>query len=167
MPHKRNPVLSENVTGLARLVRSMALPAMENVALWHERDISHSSVERVIGGGATITLDFALTRLTQILKTLQVYPEKMRQNLDMLQGLVYSQRVLLALVAKGVTREKAYALTQKNAAKTWKTKTSFLKNLQKDKAITRHLPQKELLRLFDPAWFTRHTNTVFKRLFKS
>ena len=165
MPHKRNPVLSENLTGLARLVRSMALPALENVALWHERDISHSSVERVIGGGATITLDFALTRLTQIVKTLQVYPEKMRRNLDMLQGLVCSQRVLLALIAKGVTREEAYTLTQRNAMKAWETQTPFLDHLQKDKHITQHLSQNELHSLFDMAWFTRHTDTLFQRLF--
>src|SRR5262249_13606235 len=132
MPHKRNPVLTENITGLARMVRSYALPAMENVALWHERDISHSSVERMIGPDATVTLDFALARMAGVIDKLVVYPENMRANLDRLGGLVHSQRVLLALTQKGVAREDAYRLVQRNAMRVWQERADFLALLKAD-----------------------------------
>jgi adenylosuccinate lyase len=165
MPHKRNPVLSENITGLARIVRSYAIPAMENVALWHERDISHSSVERMIGPDATVTLDFALVRMTQVIDKLVVYPKRMQQNLDKLGGLVYSQRVLLALTQTGVSREDAYKIVQKHAMKTWEHGKDFFTEITDDKDITRRLSAKELKALFDSSYFTRHTNTIFKRAF--
>src|SRR5471032_1360460 len=132
MPHKRNPVLSENLSGLARMVRGYALPAMENVALWHERDISHSSVERMIGPDATVTLDFALARLTGLIDKLLVYPENMRRNLDRLGGLVHSQRVLITLTQKGASREEAYAMVQRNAMKVWRGEGDFLTFLKND-----------------------------------
>jgi adenylosuccinate lyase len=165
MPHKRNPVLSENVTGLARLVRSMALPAMEDVALWHERDISHSSVERVIGPDATIALDFALHRLAGIVDRLIVYPDAMRANLDRLGGLVNSQRVLLALTQKGLSREDAYAIVQRHAMKVWEGKGDFLPLLTKDKRVTDRLSQSELKALFDDAYHLKHVDTIFHRVF--
>ena len=165
MPHKRNPVLSENVTGLARLVRGMVIPAMENVALWHERDISHSSVERMIGPDATVTLDFALARLTGMIDKLLVYPEAMQANLDMLGGLVHSQRVLLALTQKGASREDAYKLVQRNAMKVWETRVSLLDLLAGDADVTKYLSRKELSALFDLAWHTKHVDTIFKRVF--
>ncbi len=165
MPHKRNPVLSENVTGLARMVRSYVTPALENVALWHERDISHSSVERMIAPDATVTLDFALHRLTGIVEKLVVYPERMRKNLDRLSGLVFSQRVLLALTQKGLSRENAYKLVQKHAMKVWEKDKDFLAELIADEEITQRLKPAELRALFDLKYHTKHVNTVFKRVF--
>jgi adenylosuccinate lyase len=165
MPHKRNPVLSENLTGLARLVRSYAMPALENVALWHERDISHSSVERVIGPDATITLDFALGRLTEIVKGLVVYPERMRANLELLGGLIHSQRVLLALTAAGVPREDAYRLVQRNAMQVWKSGGDFLEALLADKDVAKALPEETLRAQFDLDYHVKHVDTIFARVF--
>ncbi len=165
MPHKRNPVLSENLTGLARLVRGYATPALEDVALWHERDISHSSVERVIGPDATIALDFALARLASIIKNLVVYPERMRANLDRLGGLVHSQRVLLALTAAGVPREEAYRLVQRNAMKVWNDGSDFLAALLADKDVRKALSEGELRAQFDLGYHTKHVDTIFKRVF--
>ena len=165
MPHKRNPVLTENLTGLARMVRAYALPALENVALWHERDISHSSVERYIGPDATITLDFALVRLTGVIEKLVVYPENMARNLDRLKGLVNSQRVLLALTQAGASREDAYRLVQRNAMKTWDHGADFLAELQADPEVTRFVPAADLPALFDPGWHTRRVDAIFARVF--
>jgi adenylosuccinate lyase len=165
MPHKRNPVLSENLTGLARMVRAYALPAMENVALWHERDISHSSVERMIGPDATVTLDFALARLTGIIDKLLVYPKAMQANLDKLGGLHNSQRVLLALTQAGVSREDAYKLVQRNAMKTWTEGRDFLTELKADKEVTAKLKPKELEAMFDLGYHLKHVDTVFARVF--
>jgi adenylosuccinate lyase len=165
MPHKRNPVLSENLTGLARLVRGYVMPALENVALWHERDISHSSVERVIGPDATIALDFALARMTSIIKDLVVYPERMQQNLDRLGGLIHSQRVLLALTEAGVPREEAYRLVQRNAMKVWEGGADFLEALLADKDVTKALSAKDIRALFDLGYHLKHVDTIFKRVF--
>ncbi|HUA53007.1 MAG TPA: adenylosuccinate lyase [Candidatus Sulfotelmatobacter sp.] len=165
MPHKRNPVLSENLTGLARIVRSAVIPALENVALWHERDISHSSVERMIAPDATVTLDFALARLTGLIDRLVVYPERMQENLDRLGGLVHSQQVLLALTQAGVSREDAYATVQRHAMAAWRSGTSFRDLLAADPAVAQALPGKALDRLFDLAQHTRHVDTVFARVF--
>jgi adenylosuccinate lyase len=165
MPHKRNPVLSENLTGLARLVRSMAQPAMEDVALWHERDISHSSVERVIAPDATIALDFALSRLAGLIEKLVVYPERLRANLDSLGGLIHSQRVMLALTQKKVSREDAYRLVQKHAMKAWKDGADFLKLLSGDPEVTKRLPRGELAALFDLDYHLKHVDTLFRRVF--
>jgi adenylosuccinate lyase len=165
MPHKRNPVLSENLTGLARVVRAYVIPALEDVALWHERDISHSSVERVIGPDATIALDFALARLTEIIKGLVIYPERMRANLDKLGGLVHSQRVLLALTAAGVPREDAYAIVQRNAMKVWETGGDFLEALLADKEVTKAISPKELRAQFDLGYHLKHVDTIFARVF--
>ena len=165
MPHKRNPVLSENITGLARLVRSYALPAMENVALWHERDISHSSVERMIGPDATVTLDFALNRMTGVIDKLVVYPENMRRNLDRLGGLVHSQRVMIALTQKGLAREDAYRLVQKNAMAVWQGKGDFLALLKADADVAKALSASELEPLFDLAYHLAHVDTIFARVF--
>jgi adenylosuccinate lyase len=165
MPHKRNPVLSENLTGLARLVRSMAQPAMEDVALWHERDISHSSVERVIGPDATIALDFALHRLAGLIDQLIVYPDAMRANLDRLGGLIHSQRVLLALTGKGMSREDAYEAVQRNAMKAWAGKGDFLAFLKKDRSVARALSERELEGLFDLGYHLKHVDTIFRRVF--
>lgn len=165
MPHKRNPVLTENLTGLARMVRAYALPAMENVALWHERDISHSSVERMIGPDATVTLDFALSRLAGVVEKLVVYPENMRKNLDRLGGLIHSQRVLLALTQKGVSREDAYAWVQRNAMPVWRGDGDFLTLLQADKDVSAVLSPKELESLFDLGYHTKHVDTIFARVF--
>jgi adenylosuccinate lyase len=167
MPHKRNPVLSENLTGLARMVRAYALPAMENVALWHERDISHSSVERMIGPDATVTLDFALARLTGVIDKLIVYPENMRANLDRLGGLVHSQRVLLALTQKGVSREDAYRIVQTNAMKTWRGEGDFLALLKSDPQVAKALSASELEALFDLGYHLKHVDTIFARVFGS
>ena len=167
MPHKRNPILSENVTGLARMVRAYALPAMENVALWHERDISHSSVERMIGPDATITLDFALSRLASIVDKLIVYPAAMQKNLDRLGGLVHSQRVLIALTQKGVAREDAYRLVQRNAMKVWAGEGNFLSFLRADKDVRAKLTDKELEANFNLDHHFRHVDTIFKRVFGS
>ncbi len=165
MPHKRNPVLSENLTGLARIIRGMAAPAMENVALWHERDISHSSVERMIAPDATITLDFALARLTQVIDKLLVYPGKMQKNLDALGGLVHSQRVLLALTQKGVSREDAYALVQRNAMPVWRGEGDFLTLLKQDKDVKKALSDAELEELFDLGYHLKHVDHIFTRVF--
>jgi adenylosuccinate lyase len=165
MPHKRNPVLSENLTGLARLVRGYVMPALENVAVWHERDISHSSVERVIGPDATIALDFALVRLTGIVKRLVVYPERMKANLDRLGGLVHSQRVMLALTQGGLEREEAYAIVQRNAMKVWQNGGDFLETLRKDKDVTRVIDDKELRAAFDLGHHLKHVDTIFSRVF--
>jgi len=165
MPHKRNPVLSENLTGLARVVRAYAQPALEDVALWHERDISHSSVERVIGPDATIALDFALVRLTGIIKGLVVYPERMRANLKRLGGLIHSQRVLLALTEAGVPREEAYRMVQRNAMKVWDTGADFQAALLADKDVTKALSPDEIKAQFDLGYHTKHVNTIFARVF--
>jgi adenylosuccinate lyase len=165
MPHKRNPVLSENLTGLARLVRASVVPALENVALWHERDISHSSVERVMAPDATIALDFALARTIGMMEKLVVYPDRMRKNLGDLGGLVFSQRVLLALTQAGMSREGAYVAVQRNAMAVWREGGSFLQNLQNDPDVTQHLDADALATLFNMAYHTKHVNTVFKRVF--
>ncbi len=165
MPHKRNPVLTENLTGLARMVRSYAMPAMENVALWHERDISHSSVERMIGPDATVTLDFALARLTNVIDKLVVYPETMRRNLDKFRGLVHSQRVLLALTQAGVSREDAYRLVQRNAMKVWEEGKDFLEELLSDKEVRAALSEGEIREKFDLGYHTKHVDTIFGRVF--
>ncbi len=165
MPHKRNPVLSENLTGLARIVRGYVTPAMENVALWHERDISHSSVERMIGPDATVTLDFALVRLTGMMDKLVVYPERMQANLDGLGGLVFSQRVLLALTQAGMSREAAYSAVQRNAMATWREGGSFLDRLKADAEVTACLPAADLAPLFNMAYHTKHVDTIFRRVF--
>jgi adenylosuccinate lyase len=165
MPHKRNPVLTENLTGLARMVRSAAVPALENVALWHERDISHSSVERMIGPDATITLDFALARLTSVVDKLLVYPEAMQANLDHLGGLVHSQRVLLALTQAGLSREDSYKAVQDNAMKVWNGGDSFLDLLKADERVSSKLSAVDLEALFDLGHHTRHVDTIFKRVF--
>jgi len=165
MPHKRNPVLTENLTGLARLVRGMVVPALENVALWHERDISHSSVERMIGPDATITLDFALARLTGVVEKLLVYPDTMRRNLDRLGGLVHSQRVLLALTQGGVSREDAYRLVQRSAMRVWRGEGDFLAFLEADPEVTAVLPAEKLEPLFDLGHHMKHVDTIFGRVF--
>lgn len=167
MPHKRNPVLTENLTGLARMVRSYALPAMENVALWHERDISHSSVERYIGPDATITLDFALSRLTGVIDKLLIYPGRMQKNLDRMGGLVHSQRVLLALTQAGVSREDAYRLVQRNAMKVWESDglLSLAELLKADQEVTAALPPEAIDRLFNLDFHMAHVDTIFERVF--
>jgi len=165
MPHKRNPVLSENVTGLARVVRGYAMPAFEDVALWHERDISHSSVERMIGPDATVTLDFALNRLTGIIKGLVVHPERMRANLDLLGGLIHSQRVLLALTTAGVSREDAYRLVQRNAMKVWQEGKDFQTELLADPDVTKVLSPEVIRAQFDLGYHTKHVDEIFRRVF--
>ena len=165
MPHKRNPILSENLTGLARLVRAAVTPALENVALWHERDISHSSVERMIGPDATVTLDFALHRLSGVIDKLVVHPAAMAANLESLGGLVYSQRVLLALTQAGLSREAAYAAVQRNAMAVWDEGGSFLKKLNDDPEVSGSLSGADLAALFDPAYHTRHVDVIFDRVF--
>ncbi|MFO0994476.1 MAG: adenylosuccinate lyase [Hyphomicrobiales bacterium] len=165
MPHKRNPVLTENLTGLARLVRSAVTPALENVALWHERDISHSSVERGIAPDATIHLDFALNRLAGVIDKLVVYPENMRRNLDRLGGLIHSQRVLLALTQKGMSREEAYAAVQRNAMPVWRGEGDFLTLLKADAEVKARLSDTELAGLFDLGYHMKHVDTIFTRVF--
>lgn len=165
MPHKRNPVLTENLTGLARLVRMSVVPAMENVALWHERDISHSSVERNIGPDTTITLDFALSRLTGVVDKLLVYPENMMNNLNKFRGLVHSQRVLLALTQKGVSREDSYRLVQRNAMKVWEEGKDFMEELKGDPEVTAVLSNEEIEEKFDLGYHTKHVDTIFARVF--
>jgi adenylosuccinate lyase len=165
MPHKRNPVLTENVTGLARLVRGYAIPAMENVALWHERDISHSSVERMIGPDSTVTLDFALNRMAGVIDKLVVYPENMQKNLDRLGGLVHSQRVLIALTQKGVAREDAYRIVQESAMKVWRGEGDFLTFLKADPRVTGKMSAKEIEENFDLGYHFKHVDTIFKRVF--
>jgi len=167
MPHKRNPVLTENLTGLARMVRGYVTPALENVALWHERDISHSSVERFIGPDATITLDFALARLTSVIDKLVVYPERMQKNLDRMGGLVHSQRVLLALTQAGLSREDAYSLVQRNAMRVWESdgEQSLLDLLKADPDVSQRLSTDELNALFDLGYHLKHVDTIFARVF--
>jgi adenylosuccinate lyase len=165
MPHKRNPVLSENLTGLARLVRGYVVPALENVALWHERDISHSSVERVIGPDATTTLDFSLARLAGLIETLVVYPENMRSNLERLGGLVHSQRVLLALTRKGMSREEAYALVQRNAMQALASSGDFRTLIRSDPQVRNHLTEVEIEACFDLDWHFKQVDTIFARVF--
>ena len=165
MPHKRNPVLTENLTGLARVVRSAVVPALENVTLWHERDISHSSAERYIAPDATVTLDFALNRLASVVEQLVVYGERMKANLDSLGGLVFSQRVLLALTQKGMSREDSYAAVQRNAMEAWRGNASFLALCRADKEIRQFLADDELVALFDMGYHTKHVDTIFKRVF--
>ena len=165
MPHKRNPVLSENLVGLARVVRAYVTPALEDVTVWHERDISHSSVERVIGPDATVTLDFALARLTGIVDKLIVYPDNMRRNIDRLGGLIHSQRVLLALTQKGATREDAYALVQRNAMKTWRGEGDFLALLKADAGVRKYLNERELAANFELDYHFTQVDTIFRRVF--
>ena len=166
MPHKRNPILSENLTGLARMVRSYVVPAMENITLWHERDISHSSVERNIGPDSTIALDFALNRLKHILKDLNVYPKRMLKNLNITRGLIFSQRVMIELTKHGFSREKAYALVQKNAMKAWSKNISFYESLSKDSLINKKISNKDLMKMFDIDYHTKRINLIYKRVFK-
>ena len=166
MPHKKNPILSENLTGLARMVRSYVLPALENISLWHERDISHSSVERNIGPDSTITLDFALDRLKNILKNINVYPKKMLKNLSITKGLIFSQRVMVELIKHGFSREKAYALVQKNAQKTWSKNISFYESLSKDSLINKKISNKDLTKMFDINYHTKKIDVIYKRVFK-
>ncbi|MDR7147282.1 adenylosuccinate lyase [Rhizobium sp. BE258] len=165
MPHKRNPVLTENLTGLSRLVRMSVIPAMENVALWHERDISHSSVERAIGPDTTITLDFALNRLAGVVEKLVIYPENMEKNLNKFRGLVHSQRVLLALTQAGVSREDAYRLVQRNAMKVWEQGKDFLEELLADQEVRAALSEEQIREKFDLGYHTKHVDTIFKRVF--
>ncbi len=165
MPHKRNPVLTENITGLARMVRAYVTPALENVALWHERDISHSSAERVIGPDATVTLDFALNRLAGVIDKLLVYPANMQKNLDRLGGLVHSQRVLIALTQKGASREDAYRLVQRNAMPVWRGEGDFQTLLKNDADVKKYLSDKEIEEQFDLAYHLKHVDTIFRRVF--
>jgi adenylosuccinate lyase len=167
MPHKRNPVLTENMTGLARMVRAFALPAMENVALWHERDISHSSVERMIGPDATITLDFALARMVGVIEKLLVYPDNMLKNMNKFRGLIHSQRVLLALTQAGVSREDSYRLVQRNAMKVWEHGADFLEELLADADVRAALPEATIREKFDLGYHTKHVDTIFRRVFGS
>jgi adenylosuccinate lyase len=165
MPHKRNPVLTENLTGLARMVRAYALPAMENVALWHERDISHSSVERMIGPDATVTLDFALVRLTGVIDKLLIYPDNMMKNMNKFRGLVHSQRVLLALTQAGQSREDSYRLVQRNAMRVWEEGKDFLTELLADEEVMAVLDEKTIREKFDLGYHTKHVDTIFNRVF--
>ena len=167
MPHKRNPVLTENLTGQARMIRAYAMPALENVALWHERDISHSSVERFIGPDATITLDFALARLTGVVDKLLVYPERMEANMNRMGGLIHSQRVLLALTQNGVSRENAYAIVQRNAMKVWESdgRLQLLDLLKQDEDVSKALSENDLTALFDLDYHLKHVDTIFARVF--
>ena len=167
MPHKKNPILSENLTGLARLIRSSVIPALENVALWHERDISHSAVERNIGPDSTITLDFALVRLSNVIKNLNIYPKKMLKNLNITNGIFFSQSVLLELTAAGFSRELAYKLVQKNAMIAWNENSSFLSKILSDKKITSKIPVNKLKKLFDFGYHTKKINIIFKRSLKN
>ena len=166
MPHKKNPILSENLTGLARLIRSTVVPALENVALWHERDISHSAVERNIGPDATIALDFALHRLSNVVKNLNIYPKNMKKNLDITNGIFFSQRVLLELTTIGFTREESYKIVQKNAMKAWKDNSSFYEQIVSDKKITNKIPVNKLKNLFNFGYHTKRINIIFNRSLK-
>ncbi len=166
MPHKKNPILSENLTGLARLVRSYVMPALENIALWHERDISHSSVERNIGPDSTIMMDFALVRLNSLIKDLNIYPKNMKKNLELTNGLFFSQRVLLELTEQGFTREQAYSIVQKNAMMSWKNNSSFFQNLSKDSRINKKIPVNKLKKLFDLGYHSKKINIIFNRALK-
>ena len=166
MPHKKNPILSENLTGLARLIRSSVIPALENVTLWHERDISHSAVERNIGPDTTIALDFALARLNNVIKNLNIYPKKMKENLEITNGIFFSQRVLIELTKVGFTREEAYKLVQKSAMSAWQGKSSFLDNIISDKKIIDKIPVNKIKKLFDFSYHTKKINIIFKRSLK-
>jgi adenylosuccinate lyase len=166
MPHKKNPILSENLTGLARLIRSSVVPALENVALWHERDISHSAVERNIGPDATIALDFALNRLSNVVKDLSIYPKNMKKNLDITNGIFFSQRVLLELTTTGFTREESYKIVQKNAMQAWKENSSFYSKIVSDKKITNKIPVNKIKKLFDFGYHTKKINIIFNRSLK-
>ena len=166
MPHKKNPILSENLTGLSRMVRSYVVPALENISLWHERDISHSSVERNIGPDSTITLDFALNRLKNILENMNVYPKKMLENLNITNGIIFSQRVMLELIKHGFSREKAYTIVQKNAQKSWKKNTPLYENLINDVSINKKISNEELSKMFEIDHYTKKINIIFKRVFK-
>ncbi len=166
MPHKKNPILSENLTGLARLIRSSVMPALENIALWHERDISHSAVERNIGPDTTIALDFALARLNNVVKNLNIYPKKMLKNMNITNGIFFSQRVLLELTVVGFSREEAYKLVQKNAMKSWKENSSFLSNILLDRKITSKIPVNKLKKLFNFGYHTKKINIIFNRSLK-
>ncbi|MDC0513582.1 adenylosuccinate lyase [Pelagibacteraceae bacterium] len=166
MPHKKNPILSENLTGLARMVRSSVIPALENVALWHERDISHSAVERNIGPDATSTLDFALVRLNGVIKNLNIYPKNMLRNLNLTNGLFFSQRVLIELTSVGFTREQAYSIVQKHAMRSWDTGSSFYENIANDTEINKKISLKKLKKLFDFNYHTKRINIIFKRSLK-
>ena len=166
MPHKKNPILSENLTGLARLIRSNVAPSLENIVLWHERDISHSAVERNIGPDTTIALDFALFRLNNVVKNLNVYPKNMIKNLNITNGIFFSQRVLLELTTVGLTREEAYKIVQKNAMKSWNNKSPFFKNIKNDKKITNKIPVNKLKKLFNFSYHTKKINIIFKRSLK-
>jgi len=165
MPHKRNPVLTENLSGLSRMIRAYVTPALENVVLWHERDISHSSAERMFAPDATVTLDFALNRLAGVIDKLLVYPENMQKNLDRLGGLVHSGRVLLALTQKGASREDSYRLVQRNAMKVWRGEGDFLTFLKKDPDVKKYLSDAELAEQFDLGFHFKHVDTIFKRVF--
>ena len=166
MPHKRNPILSENLTGLARMIRSYVFPALENISLWHERDISHSSVERNIGPDSTVTLDFALNRLQNILKNMNVYPKKMLKNLNITNGLIFSQRVMLELTNHGFSREKAYKIVQKSAQKAWKKNISLYETLRNDSLINKKISNKDLIKMFDLNYHKKKINIIYKRIFK-
>ena len=166
MPHKKNPILSENLTGLARLIRSSVIPALENVALWHERDISHSAVERNIGPDSTIALDFALIRLSNVIKNLNIFPKKMQKNLNITNGVFFSQRVLLELTNVGFSREEAYKIVQKNAMNSWKNNSSFFKNVILDKKITDKIPVNKIKKLFDFSYHTKKIDIIFRRCLK-
>jgi adenylosuccinate lyase len=163
MPHKKNPILSENLTGLARLIRACVIPALENVALWHERDISHSAVERNIGPDATIALDFALSRLSNVIKNLNIYPKNMKKNLDITNGILFSQRVLLELTTAGFTREQSYKIVQKNAMEAWKDNSSFYDKIVSDRKITNKIPVNKIKKLFDFGYHTKRINIIFSR----
>ena len=165
MPHKRNPVLSENLTGLSRMVRAYVTPALENVALWHERDISHSSAERMFGPDATVTLDFALNRLAGLIDKLLIYPANMQKNLDRLGGLVHSQRVLIALTQKGCSREDAYRLVQRNAMPVWRGEGDFQALLKNDPEVKKYLSDAEIGEQFDLGYHLKHVDTIFRRVF--
>jgi adenylosuccinate lyase len=165
MPHKRNPVLSENLTGLSRMVRAYVTPALENVALWHERDISHSSAERMIAPDATVTLDFALVRLAGLIEKLVIYPANMQKNLDRLGGLIHSQRLLIALTQKGCSREDAYRLVQRNAMPVWRGEGDFRSLLKQDADVRKHLTDAEIDRQFDLGYHFKHVDTIFRRVF--
>ena len=166
MPHKKNPILSENLTGLARLIRASVIPALENIALWHERDISHSAVERNIGPDATIALDFALNRLSNVIKNLNIYPKKMKKNLDITNGLFFSQRVLLELTTSGFSREESYKIVQTNAMRAWKENSSFYHKIVSDKKVTNKIPVNKLKKLFDFSYHTKRINIIFNRSLK-
>ena len=166
MPHKKNPILSENLTGLARLIRASVIPALENIALWHERDISHSAVERNIGPDATIALDFALNRLSNVIKNLNIHPKKMKKNLDITNGLFFSQRVLLELTTSGFSREESYKIVQTNAMRAWKENSSFYHKIVSDKKVTNKIPVNKLKKLFDFSYHTKRINIIFNRSLK-